>query len=511
MLFLKKQLFPISLNLNLKLRPGWKKAGLLILYFFPLIMLAFLLIRPNLPKMNWQMAFERSANYSPQNYQQNKESQLPWLSTSGRFIVDEEGRPVILRGVNVASISWGYKDWFPKAVEVAAKDWGVNVIRARVYQDKYFENPEEFFQIMEETIIGPARKLNLYIILNPWIGENEPLPNEQTFIFWQEIARRYQNDPAIIYDVLAEPYDVSRVQVWEANKKLIEAIRQVHPKSLIMVTGVGWGREINSYLNNPLPYKNIVYRTNPYNKTGEFEAIFGRIARFYPVFIGEFGADGFPPMTRESVEELLLLANKLSLGWTAWNFHSVGCPCLLTDRQSYQPSAYGQIVKNALGVPLAVNQNNLEINYSADKKLIIYSDHLENNFRDLSWDATIDLVNQEQAFSGQKSIKTEINKGWGALYLSSYLPIETENLSWFKFKIKTNQLNLYRTNLITNNNSSSNEVALLPWSKHISENWYQVAIPLTNLINKNEKIIGLNIKDSSGSPSLFWVDDIYLE
>ncbi|MDD3679587.1 MAG: glycoside hydrolase family 5 protein [Candidatus Shapirobacteria bacterium] len=490
-----------------KLPFGCKRLVWLILYFLPLILIIFCITKTNFPKISWLTVLEKSDYHDFQD----KEKRPSWLSASGRFIVDEEGKPVILRGVNLASVSWGYHDWFPKAVEVAAKDWGVNVIRTRVYQDDYFNDPENFFRLIEETIIGPAREYNIYVILNPWIGNNDSLPNEQTIIFWQEIARHYQSDPTIIYDILAEPHDIGRTQVWEANQKLIGAIRQVHPKSLIMVTGVGWGREINSYLNNPLPYENIVYRTNPYNKAGEFEAIFGQIARFYPVFIGEFGADGYPPMSRESVSELLSLADQFSLGWTAWNFHSVGCPCLLADYQTYQPSVYGQIVKSALELPLTIGQDELEPKYTPDKKLIIYSDHLENNFRDLSWDAEVDLVNQEQSSSGQKSIKVKINKGWGALYLASYLPIETENVSWLKFNIKTKNPNIYRINLVKDNNNQSNEVNLSSFAKNILGDWYQVALPTSVLINKNEKAIGLNVKDASGQPSIFWIDNIYLE
>lgn len=484
-----------------------KKIGWLIIYLCPLILIIILIARANSPIANWPTVSNKSGDHNPQN----EEKKLSWLSTSGRFIVDEKGKPVILRGVNISSVSWGYHDWFPEAAKIAVKNWGANVVRTRVYQDDYFANPEGFFALLEKTVVNPARETGAYVILTPWIGNNESLPNKKTITFWQEIARRYQNDPAIIYDVLAEPHDVSRSQVWEANQKLIEAIRQAHPKSLIMVTGVGWGREINSYLKNPLPYENIVYRTNPYNKAGEFEAIFGQIARFYPVFIGEFGADGYPPMSQESVSELLKLANQLSLGWTAWNFHSVGCPCLLSDYQTYQPSAYGQIVKNALSLPPAISQDELEIKYTADKKLIIYSDHLENNFRDLSWDAEVDLVNQEQSSFGQKSIKVKINKGWGALYLASYLPIETKNISWLKFAIKTSQPNLYRVSLVKEDSHQSNEVILDPFTKNILGEWYQAAIPISAFISKGEKITGLNVKDASGQPSVFWIDNIYLE
>jgi endoglucanase len=481
------------------------RASQLVVYFLPLLIIIILVVQAD---TSWSFSWPK---LTPKEKPEEKEEEtsLAWLKTSGRFIVDDTGQPVILRGVNLASLSWGYHDWFPEAIQVAVEDWGVNVIRTRIYQDDYFANPEVFFTTLEDTIINPAGQYGVYVILNPWIGQNESLPNEQTITFWQAVASRYRNNPTVIYDILAEPHDVSRDQVWQANQSLIKTIRQVHPDSLIMVTGIGWGREINSYLDNPLPYKNIVYRTNPYNKTGEFEAIFGQIARYYPVFIGEFGADGYPPMTQVSVQALLNLADKLALGWTAWNFHSVGCPCLLSDYQDFSPSSYGQIVKTALGQRANLIPANLTTT-NTNQQLTIYSDYLENNFRDLSWDAEVDLINQKEIFSGQNAIKINITQAWGALFLSSYLPINSNDFSQINFAIKTDNLNRYHLAIADSGGIQSNEVSLSSFAKIVSGGWYQIIVPLSTFTGINGEIISLSFKDALGQPSSFWVDDIYL-
>jgi hypothetical protein len=497
-----------KLTTKLKKQPslfGLNKIGWLIIYFLPLLIITILIIKNNWSGFSWPRLFLKKAPPS-----QEETSQLSWLSTSGRFIVDEKNTPIILRGINLSSVSWGYHDWFPEAIRAAANDWGINVIRTRVYQDDYFANPESFFALMEKTIVDPARQQGVYVILNPWIGNNESLPNDQTIIFWQEVARHYQNDPAIIFDVLAEPHDVDRTQVWEANQKLIEAIRQVHPKSLIMVTGVGWGREINSYLDNPLPYENIIYRTNPYNKAGEFEAIFGQIARFYPVFLGEFGADGYPPMSQDSVGELLKLANQLSLGWTAWNFHSVGCPCLLANYETYQPSTYGQIVKKALELPLAISQDELVLKY-VDKKIVIYSDYLENNFRDLSWDAEVNLANQKEAVLDQKSIEVSFTKKHGAFYLSSYLPHRLDHHQVLALQINASSLAGFTVNLVDDQGKQMIEQAIGQFGQTKNNGWYQVGIPLSILNPSNKPISGLLIKNPLDDQTTFWLDNIYFE
>ncbi len=323
---------------------------------------------------------------------------------------------------------------------------------------------------------------------------------------WQEIARRYQDEPAVIYDVLAEPHDVSRAAVWQANQKLVETIRAVHPKSLIMVTGLGWGREINSYLDNPLPYGNIVYRTNPYNKAGELEGIFGKIARFYPVFLGEFGADGYPPMSQESVQALLSLADRFSLSWTAWNFHDSGCPCLLENNINFSPSTYGQIVKNALAREKTIQEIALP---PATQNLVIYADNLENAFVDLSWDAQVDLQNEENIFRGQKVIKVAINKPYGAFYLSSYLFLETSSYQNLVFSLKTNAGASLVLQVVDQDSQPLKEVSLAEFIK--PNNWQEIKIPLSALGATDRSISGLLIKDSQGALVTFWLDEIYLE
>jgi len=463
----------------------------------PLFFLAFKFSSPLVP-------FPAKENIETSSFGPEEES-LPWLATKGRFIIYEKGQPVILRGVNLCCLSWGEETWFGKAIEEVAGSWKANVIRTRIYQDDYFKDPKGFFGQLEEMIINPAKKSKVYVILNPWIGKNESLPNEQTYRMWQEIARHYQDESAVIYDVLAEPHDVSRSAVWQANQKLIETIRAVNPKSLIMVTGIGWGREINSYLDNPLPYENIVYRTNPYNKAGEFEGIFGKIARFYPVFLGEFGADGYPPMSQESVQALLSLADRFSLSWTAWNFHDSGCPCLLANNINFSPSAYGQIVKNALARERTVREIALP---STTQNLVIYADNLENAFVDLSWDANIDLQNEENVFGGQKAIRVAISKPYGAFYLSSYLFLETSSYQNLVFSLKASAGVGLAAQLIDQNSQPLKEISL---AELIKPDWQEIKIPLSALGAADQKINGLLIKDIQGTPVTFWLDEIYLE
>lgn len=317
----------------------------LLVVIAPALLIAFLLWS-NLSETKLQF-FQSPPDQS--SLQPPTAPQLSWLSTKGARIVDENGKNVILRGVNVADLGWGGDEgWLPSSISVAVRSWKANVIRVRIYEERFFADPAKYLNRLESQVVAPARREGVYVILHPFLKDRVPLPTRRTGEMWRLIAQKYKDDPVVLYDPLDEPHDVDFNRIWTAYQGLIEEIRAIHPKSLIFVSGLDWGREINSYVERALPYPNIVYRTNPYNEPDAFESKFGQAVGKLPVFIGEFGADGYPSMSREAVKTLLSYAVKHDLGWAAWTFHSTGCPCLLANSKNLAPTPYGEIVRDAL-------------------------------------------------------------------------------------------------------------------------------------------------------------------
>ncbi len=353
--------------------------------------------------------------------------QISPLHTSGTKILNDKNEQVRLRGINLISTNWGekYEKWNPTAIDVATKDWHANVIRTRLYQHEFESNPAAFFLKLETEILNPARRNGLHVILHPWFGENQSLPDKKGLMMWLSVAKRYQNDPHIIYDLLAEPRDITFQELASTYTSLIPQIRIISPNSLIMVTGLDWGRDINAWLDQPLPFENIVYRSNPYNKTTEFPGYFGQIALKYPVFLGEFGTEDKLSMTEADVKNILGYADALELGWTAWHFTSSGCPCLLTDESSFSPSKYGELVKaNLAGTKTSFTLPIFDPNPS---KLYVYSDFMESGFADYSWG-----INN---IFGQ-TISTSFNRSSG-LYLNTSRRISPANYKSFNFTVLT--------------------------------------------------------------------------
>lgn len=188
-----------------------------------------------------------------------------FYSTRGKDIVDPQGMPVILKGINLGNwlVPEGYMFRFSTATSprlindlisemggpefaryfwnqhlanyITAKDitfiksLGLNSIRIPVHyklftDEDYLGYDRGIGYSLLDSLLNWCRKEKLYVILDmhcapcgqtgqniddsygyPWLFEDENCV-VKTAQIWREIARRYRNDPTVIgYDLLNEP------------------------------------------------------------------------------------------------------------------------------------------------------------------------------------------------------------------------------------------------------------------------------------------------------------------
>ena len=292
------------------------------------------------------------------------------LSTAGNRIVrTDTGAPVLLRGVNRSGLEYSV-DAGITADEIAhiVEAWGANIIRLPFNQEWALTRPDYLATL--DFCIETAAARNAYTLLVlHWLdattvrGHHEdgrrnfvpPLPNADSVEAWRQLARRYREQPAVLYDIFNEPHDpfpddpllsepvtMSHWQPWA--RRLVDAVRSENPAALIFVPGVHWGYSLEGF---PLTgVSGIVYSTHVYpGKVPEWDRAFGSLAATHPVFAGEWGgADQDVPWGRA----LAGYFRQLGMGWTAWSWkdspHLVQKPAA----PPYPPTPFGQLVRENL-------------------------------------------------------------------------------------------------------------------------------------------------------------------
>ena len=311
---------------------------------------------------------------------------LPRLVTHGNRIVNSQtGEAKLLRGLNRSGLEYTDPDeegFLSNAglshfeVRWLAGEWKCNIIRLPINQDFALRGrgPHGGGVYLRDLdrVISWASRYGCYTLIDlQWLdadnpfGPNRqfvpPLPNPDTPRLWQTLARRYCDEPAVLFDILNEPHDrelLDPFPLWKpdgtkypASKRrvsmamwqpwarvLIDQVRAEAPEALIFVSGTNWAYDLRGF---PLDRPNLVYSTHVYsNKGTQWEECFGSLSRTHPVFAGEWGGTEF------EVDWGLRLSayfDELGIGWTVWSWSD--WPHMMTR---YEPTRFGALVHSLL-------------------------------------------------------------------------------------------------------------------------------------------------------------------
>jgi len=319
------------------------------------------------------------------------------LKVVGSRILDSKNQPVRLCGVNAASLEWTSdgEGHILQTVNVAIRDWHVNIIRLPLSQDRWFgEAPEQTdggkaYHDLVRQVVDECATQHCYIILdlhwsdcNEWgrnIGQHS-MPDLNSVAFWKDFVPVYANNPAVIFDLYNEPHDVSW-DVWlkggmildKPNRRnmaaknylcvgmqeMLDTIRAAGAKNVVIAGGLDWaydfsgilaGRQLFDPKGNGVIYANHCYdnkRDSVYTWIAKMEQATARL----PVIVSEFGGNS-GPSKRVSADDWLMhvlqAIDDHQWSYTAWDLHPVAGPRLISD-WNYTPSPrYGVFVKQAL-------------------------------------------------------------------------------------------------------------------------------------------------------------------
>lgn len=319
------------------------------------------------------------------------------LFVSGNRLQTRDGREVWLQGVNVPSLEWVPKgESVLRSIVVATEQWKASVIRLPVKDTYWFGKSDDQtdggkrYRELVDSVITLAANRGVYVVLDL---HQYRAPREEHIAFWTDAATRYQNHPAVLFDLLNEPHGISW-EVWrnggfvserkagadEDNflsdqervaarlgfmspgmQKILETVRATGARNVIVAGALDYAYDLSGILKGfALEEKGgngIMYASHIYPWKSDWQGKMLDVAAHHPILIGEVGADNrkqpwekeeafVPPETW--VPDMLGLIQKHRLNWTGWSFHPKAGPRMLLDWQ-YTPTPYwGEPAKRAL-------------------------------------------------------------------------------------------------------------------------------------------------------------------
>lgn len=325
------------------------------------------------------------------------------IKVTGNRLTDPDGKEVWLQGVAIPGLEIVPEGHgVVNSTRVAIEEWKANVVRLAVKDEYWFGRGKETpktkaqtdggaaYRAIVDSAVNMAANRGCYLVIDNHVFR---AVKPEQLEFWKEVATKYKNHPAVLFDIINEPHGITW-EVWrnggfveekkkkevdesaflsEAEKKanegydspgmqkLVEVIRETGAKNVIIAGGLDWAYDLTGILEGyALEDKTgngIMYSTHVYPWKTEWQKRFLDAAAKYPLFLGEVGADvkkmSFLPLERQEdpstwVPDMLAVIQKHRLNWTGWSFHTWATPVMLSD-WNYTPTPFwGLPAKEAL-------------------------------------------------------------------------------------------------------------------------------------------------------------------
>jgi Tol biopolymer transport system component len=326
-------------------------------------------------------------------------AQLPLpLKVLKTQLVNSHNERVRLRGVNAASLEWtsNGEGHILDTVKVAIRDWHANVIRLPLSQDRWFGKATEqkdggkAYRELVQQVVAVCALRGCYILLDlhwsdagEWgmnIGQHV-MPDQNSLLFWKELAAVYKNHPAVLFDLYNEPHDVTwdiwlkGGQVTERNRRtgtelkfesvgmqsLLDAVRATGAANVVVAGGLNWAYDMSGFLEGKQladPTGNgVIYANHTYPIKGDtvrrWVAKMEAAAKKVPLIVSEFGTEATGPASagahaEQWVRDVLVALHEHDWDWIAWDMHPRAGPRLISDWKYTPTPGLGVLVHDAL-------------------------------------------------------------------------------------------------------------------------------------------------------------------
>jgi endoglucanase len=315
------------------------------------------------------------------------------IKVAGNRLVDPSGREVWLQGLHVASLDWNPQgEAVLHTIRLGIDEWKARVIRLAINPDYWRASGAkgEAFKNLVDACVNMAANRGAYIIID---NHTYRAVREADITLWTDIATRYKNHPAVIFEIINEPHDISW-EVWRNGgfvaekqeksdedhflteeqkaqlkpgfqtpgmQKMVEIIRATGASNVILAGALDWSYDnsglLKGYALEDKTGNGVMYSVHVYSWKHEWQKNFLDAAEVYPLFVGEVGANNqklewMDPKLQEDavtwVPDIIAVIQKYRLNWSAFAFHPSCGPALLADWKYTPRPEWGVPAKEAL-------------------------------------------------------------------------------------------------------------------------------------------------------------------
>ncbi len=269
-------------------------------------------------------------------------NQVSALKVQGTQLVDENSKPIVLRGV-----SFGWHNWWPRfynadVVQWLKKDWNCSIVRAAmgVEPDRGYIQQKEWSKEKVKAVVDAAIKENIYVIID-WHSHNIRLNEAKEF--FTEMANTYGKHPNVIYEIFNEPERQSWADVKAYSIEIIKTIRAIDPDNIILVGSPHWDQDIHIAADDQIKgCDNLMYTLHFYAATHK-QSLRDRgdyaLQKGLPLFISESAgmeASGDGLLNEEEWNNWITWAEKNKISWITWSVSDKNetCSMLLPSASS---------------------------------------------------------------------------------------------------------------------------------------------------------------------------------
>ncbi|HEY1348171.1 MAG TPA: cellulase family glycosylhydrolase [Ktedonobacteraceae bacterium] len=305
-------------------------------------------------------------------------------TVQGPLILDARGRPYIFHGVARDGLEFACQgdDYLtprdlallgPSVPGVNGTFWYGNTVRLPLSEAFWLHGqPRQHctpasYQILVRKTVDTLLLLHLNVILDlQWTdaggqstGGAWQLPDEDSVLFWRQMAGLYGGYPTVLFELYNEPHPYASAGdpwgCWRAGcqvaddtsndfycncrlslsyravgmQTLVDTLRQAGARNLVLVGGLNWGYDLSGLPLYALSGPNIVYDTHPYpyqgkRTPGDWESGFGHISATYPVLSAESGEYD---CKASFVQRLIPYLDAHRIGWIGWAWYARGSAC----------------------------------------------------------------------------------------------------------------------------------------------------------------------------------------